>query len=86
VPRSIFIEWGTVRYFTWVVFVLTHRLTNPKQKLVKDKHSSLFCLAISDEDEKFFNVDTWLILALGIENFRKTRMNLLKRETRHSAQ
>jgi hypothetical protein len=56
-------------------------LTNPKQKLVKDKHSSLSCFAISDEDVKFFNVDTWLILALGIENFRKTRMNLLKGAT-----
>ncbi len=33
------------------------------------KHSSLFCLVISDKEKKFYNIDTWQQKAFELEEF-----------------
>jgi hypothetical protein len=33
-------------------------------RLAFNKHSSLFCLAVSDEEIKFYDIDTWWLLSI----------------------
>ncbi len=77
-PEPTQLEHISVDSFLGKLLVLLANVRLDRKGIARYKHSSLFCLIISNEGKQFYSIDTWLLL--GKMSISRVEFNIICRK------